>query len=784
MSLPSGEAAESSRSISVERYARAERYLPWNAARLLSATSVEPHWIGDGDTFWYRADTSDGSRYCLVDPVSGSVTPVFDHDLLAATLSRTVGTAFDPANLELDELTVAGDGQITVSSRGGRWVCDLAAGDCTAEDVQDVAPSDVVRSPDGQWDAFVRAHDLWLRQVSDGTETRLTNDGDAGYGYGMPLSSPLATAGLADPEGPVVHWSPDSSRFLSCRIDERPAKHLHLVQSVSGAGGERPLLHTYAYPLPGDADTELPLAEGWLFQISTENPGADRVQVQMDPLPMMYYGAPFQDSMRWWSPDGARLFLLTRARGGRSYTLHAIEAATGAHREVLTERTGQGIDPFLYWADITIRPLGDGAEILWYASRDGSGHLYLYDGTTGQLIRQLTSGPFNVSSLAHVHETERWVAFTAIGREPDRDPYHNQLYRISLDGGVIQLLTPDDGDHTVRFSPSGEFFLDTFSSTAVPPRTQIRSSTGALVADLGAADITSLLATGWRMPERFRAKARDGRTDVYGVVLRPSDLDPDASYPVIDYIYAGPQTNVAPTTFTDATPFTDDFRNGRGSGFWQAQAIAELGFVVVMVDGLGMPGRSRAYHDVSYRDLGDGGLPDHIAAIRQLADRYPYIDLSRAGIYGHSAGGYASAHAILAYPEFYKVCVSSAGNHDHRLDKASWVERYMGPEIGEHYEAQANRTLAKYLTGKLLLVHGEMDENVHPASTLALVDALIRANKDFDLLIIPNRPHRLDDDPYFLRRRWDYFVRHLLDMAPPPGYRIDAPPGNAEKRTS
>jgi dipeptidyl aminopeptidase/acylaminoacyl peptidase len=245
---------------------------------------------------------------------------------------------------------------------------------------------------------------------------------------------------------------------------------------------------------------------------------------------------------------------------------------------------------------------------------------------------------------------------------------------------------------------------------------------------------------------------------------------------VIDNIYGGPQVNQAPTSFADSKAFGGSQRAGRGRTFWQAQAIAELGFIVVMVDGLGMPGRSKAYHDVSYRDLGDAGLPDHISALRELADRYPSFDLSRVGIYGHSAGGYASAHAILTYPDFYRVCVSSAGNHDHRLDKATWVERYMGLPVEDHYREQANQSLAGNLNGKLLLVHGEMDENVHPASTLVLVDALIKENKDFDLLILPNTPHFCDRNPYFVRKRWDYFVKHLLGAEPPSGYGITPPP--------
>jgi dipeptidyl aminopeptidase/acylaminoacyl peptidase len=372
----------------------------------------------------------------------------------------------------------------------------------------------------------------------------------------------------------------------------------------------------------------------------------------------------------------------------------------------------------------------------------------------------------------HLDETGRWVYFTAVGREPEQDPYYSFLYRVSLDGGELELLTPEPADHAISFSPTGRFFIDTHSRVDLPPLSVLRAADGTLVRELQRADIESLRATGWQTPERFVAKSRDGVTDVYGLMLRPSDFDPAKSYPVIDYIYGGPQVNVVPLTFAQSSPFSESDRPHRGYAFWHAQALAELGFVVVMVDGLGMPGRGKAFHDVTYRNLGDGGIADHITALRQLGDRYRFLALERVGIYGHSAGGYASAHAILAFPEFYKVCVSSAGNHDHRLDKASWVERYMGLPVGDHYREQANQTLASQLQGKLLLIHGEMDENVHPASTLVLVDALIAANKDFDLLIVPNRPHRLDDVGYVIRRRWDYFVRHLLGTEPPRGYRV------------
>jgi dipeptidyl aminopeptidase/acylaminoacyl peptidase len=422
---------------------------------------------------------------------------------------------------------------------------------------------------------------------------------------------------------------------------------------------------------------------------------------------------------------------------------------------LIEEHDDAAIDPHPTHSGVPIvKVLRDGADVLWYAQRDGWGHLYLHDGATGTLCRQVTSGPWSVTGVVHVDERTRTVYFTAVGREPGRDPYFNHLYRVGLDEDAPVLLTPEDATHEISFAPSGACFVDTCSRVEQPPVTILRAPDGTTICELERGDARYLERLGWTPPERFCATARDGVTKIYGVLVRPSNFRSDAPQrlPVLDNIYAGPQTNQAPTSFggyssTSAVP--NKFRD-----LWHAHALAELGFAVVMVDGLGMPYRSKAFGDRSYRDLGDGGIADHVAAIRELTQRYPYLDLDRVGIYGHSAGGYASLHALLTYPDFYKVAVSSAGNHDHRLDKASWVERYMGLPVGDHYRAQSNVTLAHRLAGKLLLVHGEMDENVHPASTLQVVDALIAANKDFDLLILPNRPHGCTSDPYFVRRRW------------------------------
>lgn len=752
-------------------YVRAERFLPWNAAKLTFELDVEPTWIEGSEKFWYRAEKRSGPEFIVADPATGKIEPAFDHVRLAAVLSAASGEPVDAANLPFTTIEFAEDGTLAFTVDETKWTLSLGTYELKSDASTPEPKPDVVRSPDGQWEAFTRDHNLWIRNVASSEETQLTADGEEKYAFGSSLTSPLASSGIADPDGPAVIWSPDSKRFLSCRIDARNALQLHLVQSVPKDGSIRPRLHSYAYPLPGNPNETTPQAELWTFDVES----GEGIKTGLDPISMLYYGSPLNPSMVWWTSDGLRLYVLTRDRGYLAYRLHEIDAVTGKTREITVETATRGIEPFLIWAAVNIRIVNDGKEILWYSQRDGWAHLYLYDGETGELKRQLTSGAFNVSEVIRIDEESRTLFFAAVGREPGTDPYCTRIYRVSLEGGEPQILTPEDAEHGAIFSPSGKYFVNTYSRQDLPPTTVLRDEFGADIGKLAAADIEPLLATGWTFPERFVAKARDGVTDIYGVLFRPSNFDPSVSYPVIDNIYAGPQVNQASTSFTDSKRVGGSFRAGRGKNFWQAQAIAELGFIVVLVDGLGMPARSRKYHDVTYRDLGDGGIEDHIVALRQLKDRYPYLDLDRVGIYGHSAGGYASAHAILSFPDFYKVCVSSAGNHDHRLDKASWVERYMGLPVEDHYRQQANQTLAANLKGKLLLIHGEMDENVHPSSTLVVVDQLIKHNKDFDLLIIPNLPHASDTNPYFVRRRWDYFVRHLLGAEPPAGYGIKAP---------
>jgi dipeptidyl-peptidase 4 len=703
-------------SVTSPDYAAAERFLPWNADKLVHRMLVEPNWLDEGgtdDRFWYSVPTRQGTEYVLVEPRQRVRRPA------------------------------SGEERVSKPS----------------------AEAGEVRSPDGKWVAFARDGNLLVRDAQSNEEFALTTDGNQSEPYATPLPSPLDSAGVTTrdplPRIPAI-WSPDSRRLLSYRVDAARAGQYYLVQSTPLNGSRRPLLHSYFYPLPGD--DPVPTAELFVFDVANR----DGRQVSMDPVPMLYYGGPIRDSWTWWDSAGEHIYMLLRSRGCQSLGLVEIDAATGAVRTLVTEFCETGIDPHLTSAGKpNVRTLWNDGGVVWFSQRDGWGHLYLHDANTGQLRRQLTSGNWAVADVLRVDEAGRWVYFTAVGTAAASDPYFELLYRVSLDGGSPELLTAEDATHRITFSPSGDFFIDSYSRIDQPPVTVLRAADGSIVLELERGDIDDLLATGWTYPERFCVKARDGTTDIYGVILRPTRFDPNVKLPVLDDIYAGPQTNRAPASFAGYSSPAHQHPSHAARGFWHAQALAELGFAVVMIDGLGMPFRSKAFRDWSFRQVGDGGIEDHVVALRQLAACHPHLDLERVGIFGHSAGGYASTHAMLRFPDFFKVGVSSAGNHDHRLDKATWIERYMGLPVGDYYHEQANSTLAHQLRGKLLLIHGEMDENVHVASTLQLVDALIKADKDFDLLILPNRPHACTDDPYFIRRRWDYFVRHLQGKEPP-----------------
>lgn len=745
-------------------YQRAEQFLGRNARTLVFHDQVAPQWL-DRDRFWYRDRTPKGGEFILVDPGARSRAPAFDHARLAAALSVAADTSYEPFKLPFQEFEfVNGESAIRFAVGDSlRWTCGiLGPYTCTGPDTIPAPPRTEAKSPDRNWVAFTRDHNLWIRSTQSGEETQLSTDGEPYYGYAVnDQCCNQVTAPRRDIQRPpVLRWSPDSRRIATHKLDQRGVEALHLLEMAKG----RPILHTYRYALPGDSI--VPTFDLYAFDV------ASRGQIKIDLEPQQATNTSCCGLMIdtiWkdvqWGHGSAELFFTYGRRDFKTLDLIAADATTGATRGILQERRPTFVELRPVGGRPNWRVVNDNREVIWFSERDGWGHLYLFDALTGVLKNQITSGPWVVVDLVRVDEQARVVYFTGVGREEGRDPYFRHLYRVGFDGSGLRLLTPENADHDIRVSPSGSYFVDTYSRRDTIPVTVVRGLDGRVSQSLEEGDVAQLLAVGWQWPVPFTVKARDGVTDLHGLLFFPSHFDPEEKYPVVDYVYPGPQ--VGPIGFRSFTV------NARGN----AHALAELGFIVFSIDAMGTPLRSKAFHDSYYGNMGDNGIPDHIVALRQLAQRYPQMDLGRVGIFGHSGGGFASTDAILRYPDFFKVAVSSAGNHDNRSYDYTWGEKYQGlleqnDDGTDGFDSQANQNLAENLKGKLLLMYGTLDDNVHPNATLLLIDELIEHNKDFDLIVMPNRNHGYSNEPYVVRRTWDYFVRHLRGEEPPHQFKL------------
>jgi dipeptidyl aminopeptidase/acylaminoacyl peptidase len=471
-----------------------------------------------------------------------------------------------------------------------------------------------------------------------------------------------------------------------------------------------------------------------------------------------------------WNPDSTQLAFVSTSRDHKDAKLRIADAATGAVREVLEEQAATYFESDISQSNfgaVNWRYLPARNELIWYSARDDWAHLYLYDLATGKLKHRITAGPWNVIQVLKVDEKARVVYFLGVGREPGQNPYFVHLYKVGLNGLNLRLLTPEDATHEVSLAPSGSYFIDSYSTPDTAPVTVLRNGAGKKLLELEKADITGLTAQGWVPPELITVKARDGVTDLHGLLFKPSHFDASRRYPLVNEIYPGPQVGSV-NLWSDKQQWK--FAPSRGD----AQSLAELGFIVVAIDGMGTELRSRKFHDTYYGDMGDNTLPDQVAAMTELAHRYTWIDLERAGIYGHSGGGFAAAAAMLRYPDFFKVGIAESGNHDQTGYTDDWGEKFQGllqrrPDGTSNYDSQANQNLAANLKGHLLLAHGTLDENVPPNLTLLLADALINANKNFDLILLPNQHHEYTGraQTWMIRQRWDYFVRYLLGAYPP-----------------
>jgi len=751
------------------RYAHAERLLAWNVDPLIAGDNVVPNWMAGGNRFWYRNKTGDGAEFVLVDPVRNTRGLLFDHDRLAAAMSLAADTSFDGSKLPFRSFELVNDeSAVRFNAKGKGFTCDIRAYTC---EVGDSVPSRAayVRSPDGTLEAFIGDHNLWIRPFGGGDSTQLTTDGIEDWSYGIQEPTPsLIIAKL--PQRPVLQWSPDSRKIAIQRMDERNVGRMPLYSSTR----PRPELYTYPYALPGD--TIIPRFDIHIVDVATKS----NVRVRMDPQPYLTFTTTGVQDSTWltvkWKQNGRKLYFTHALRGAKRIQLMEADLETGAARLIVKDTQSTHVE--LNLDIVSGKPnwdvINDGDDVIWFSERDGFGHLYRFDGD-GNLKNRITSGPWTVGDILYVDESAGRIWFTARGREADRVPVMADLYAVNLDGTGLTRLGGEPADHTVSATPDGRFFVDAWSRPDMPPVSVLRDRTGRVVRALEKADVTRLQQIGWSPPEIFEYKARDGVTSMYGLIYKPSDFDPEKAYPVIEYIYPGPFIGSVGTW---------NFGGGAlGSALRGDQdALAELGFIVVQMDHLGTPFRSKAVEDSYWGNMGDNGLPDHIVALKQLGARYPWMDLDRVGIYGHSGGGFASTDAILRYPDFYKVAVSTSGNHDNHSYHAAYAEKYEGLLVRDtvkgtdNYANQVNASLAGNLKGKLFLMTGDMDDNVHPAMTLQVVDALIKANKSFDLMILPNRNHGLNE-PYVIRRRWDYFVQNLLGMTPPDGYLIRRPAG-------
>ncbi|RDD85282.1 DPP IV N-terminal domain-containing protein [Streptomyces parvulus] len=734
------------------RYAKAEALLPHNLTRLIQSPQVSANWIKDTERFWYRNRTDEGVEFTLVDAQARTKGPAFDRVRLAKALEGLVGKEFDPTDLPFFDMEFVSRA-MRVDVEGQRVEVSL---DSYAVTVLGPAQSGEKRSPDGRWAVGLREHNLYIRDLGTGEERRLTTDGTEAHAYASPADSAASRVmqenlGITAP--PLIVWSPDSSRFITHRLDQRDCELMHLVRSAPPDGG-RPKLMTYRYSMVGDE--HLATAEFMVFDAAT----GDVTRAKCEPVLMPYVSA-IQLGQCWWKDDGTTAYWLAGDRGERTARLHALDPGTGEVTVLVEETSETTVQYGPHFPDRNVRVL-DSGEVLWWSERSGWGHLYLY-GTDG-MITTVTSGDWMVRHIVCVDEARRRVVFTASGREPGVDVYLQELYSASLDGGDITRLTRDGLDHDAQPSLSGRYFVDVMAWPDTPAVSVLRDSTGAVVMELERTDASALFEAGFTPAERVVVKAADGETDLTCSVHKPHDFDPAQKYPVVDEIYPGPWIGALAHRFPLSGGVMAAERN--------ALPFAALGFVHVALDHRGTPLRGKVFQEHA-RLVGDGQyVDDHVAAIKQLAQSRPWMDLDRVGIFGHSGGGYASTRAMLQQPGFFKVAVSSAGDHDDGTYHSWWGEKYFGLVDEFDFAAHANASLAGNLRGKLLLAHGEMDDNVTPHLTMRLVDALIAANKDFDLLIVPNADHRmLVNQAYWLRRRWDYFVRHLLGEAPPE-YRI------------
>jgi dipeptidyl aminopeptidase/acylaminoacyl peptidase len=758
------------------------------------------NWIDNTNQFWYRVSVTGGNQFVRVDPDAWSKQPAFDHARLASGLSAVTNQPYTAVTLPFQSFTYVDSRQAIQADFGNaRYRCSLTDYTCTRSALpqpggdaaaagggrgaggrrgggrgggprggQGEEPETSVRSPDERTEACIRNHNIAVRPVpvaGGGGRGGRGGAGGAGGrgGGGGPATCPndpnAVMLSFDGSEGDAyqfgsIEWSPDSKKLVAYRRKPGYTRSVHYVRS-SPAEQVQPLHETLNYRKPGDL---LDFNQPVIFDVATKK----QTFVNNTLFPNAY-----QITRAVWRKDGQAYTFQYNQRGHMVYRVLEADATTGNVRAIVDEQTksffayrpavaGLSDTGHNYSFDVggacqfTDCDTYDGKEIIWMSERDGWAHLYLYDGATGRVKNQITKGQWVVKSVDSVDVANRQIYFRALGMNRNQDPYFVHFYRINFDGTGLVTYTEADGSHNVVWSPDRKYYVDMYSRVDLPTVAELRRASDRRLLPLEKGDMSAQLATGWRPPEVFVAKGRDGVTDIWGIIVRPFTFDPNRKYPVIEQIYAGPQGSFVPKTW------------GGGAGLL---STAELGFVLVQIDGMGTNNRSKAFHDVAWKNLADAGFPDRIAWHKAVAAKYPWYDISRVGVYGGSAGGQNAAGAVLFHSDFYDAAFASSGCHDNRMDKIWWNEHWMG-EMGPHYAASSNVTNAHRLKGRLFLAVGEMDTNVDPSSTMQVVDALIRAGKDFDLLVVPNGGHGATG-PDGTRRRNDFFVRWLMGVTPP-----------------
>lgn len=720
----------------LEAYKKSEM-LGKDARKSVFKSFVRAHWLSDSKSFWYKNELpGDQAEYIFVNAKTGIKKPAFDQRKMADALSKLLDTTIAASKLPISEMKFDDAlKSVYLKVKDKFFKGDLNNYQFTTTDSFGMPSprNSIVRggilnrwerqresdslSPDKQWLAYSQQGNMFVKSIKTGSIKQYTFDGDTTNPYGQ------------------MQWSPDSKHLIVFRIRPVEIKNVYYVLS-SVPGTTRGVLKSHEYAQPGD-----PFTSYEMYAVNLELHNLVKIKTEI-------YDFLDYPWIHWREGDNNYLVYEKADRGHQRFRMIEVNVSNGDTRNLIDEKT----NTFIYENRIFTWYTKNTNEIIWSSEKDGWYHLYLVDAVKGGVKNKITDGDWVVRGVDSIDEKKRQVWFRASGMNEGEDPYNIHYYRIDFSGKNLVALTPAHANHTVSFSPDRKYFIDTYSRPDLPPTTELRSTTdGKLITILEKADLTEFDKFGLKMPEVFVAKGRDGVTDIWGIVFRPTNFDPSKKYPVIENIYAGPQDSYVPKNFM---PFSE------------MQSMAELGFIVVQCDGMGTANRSKAFHDVAWKNLADGGFPDRILWIKALAQKYPYVDATRVGLFGTSAGGQNSLGALLFHPEFYKAAVSAAGCHDNRVDKQWWNEQWMGYPVGPHYGEQSNVTNAHKLKGALLLIVGEADNNVPPESTLRVVDALIKSKKTFDLLVVPGADHG-DGGPYGRMRKRDFFVQHLLGIMPP-----------------